>query len=230
MRHRIYTGLLAPAVLFSSALLLFLAQITWAAPGFDLDLKELKKPSQPAAPKKTASPRKKKSEAKAATKKQPAVADTKPAITQPEITLTSAPQPASDQSELVLHRGDNPCQLAERVAVALARTVPTELLLNGLDLQPVATVNHGQLDLMVTCGLQVAEAYTYSRLLEEHQVELVNIRGDETAGQTAQKVINALALSYQQEHAEKEGDDSTRIYLFPADAQRQRPLRLVVQP
>ena len=230
MRHRIYTRLLASAALFSSVLMLLLTQISWAAPGFDLDLKELKKPSQPAAPKKAAPPRKKKSEAKAAPKKQPALADTKPAIKQPETTLSPLLQPAPEQSELILHRGDNPCQLAERVAVALARTVPTELLLNGLDLKPVATVNHGQLDLMVTCGLQVAEAYTYSRLLEEHQVALVNIRGDETAGQTAQKIIDALALSYQQEHVEKEIDDGTRIYLFPADAQRQRPLRLVVQP
>lgn len=230
MRHRIYTRLLLPAALFSSALLLFLAQITWAAPGFDLDLKELKKPSQPAAPKKAAPPRKKKSEAKATPKKQPSIAEAKPAIRQPEITLNPTPQPVPEQSELVLHRGDNPCQLAERIAVALARTVPKELLLNGLDLQPVATVNFAQLDLMVTCGLQVAEAYTYSRLLEEHQVALVNIRGDETAGQTAQKIVDALALSYQQEHTEKERDDSTRIYLFPADAQRQRPLRLVVQP
>ena len=230
MRHSIYTRLLAPAVLFSSALMLLLAQITWAAPGFDLDLKELKKPSQPAAPKKAAPPRKKKSEAKATPKKQPTVADAKPAIKQPKIALTPTPQPAPEQSELILHRGDNSCQLAERVAVALARTVPTELLLNGLDLKPVATVNHGQLDLMVTCGLQVAEAYTYSRLLQEHQVELVNIRGDETAGQTAQKIIDALALSYQQEPAEKDSNSGTRIYLFPADAQRQRPLRLVVQP
>lgn len=230
MRHHIYSRLLAPAALFSSALMLLLAQISWAAPGFDLDLKELKKPSQPAAPKKTDPPRKKKSEAKATPKKQPAIAETKPTVKQPEIALTPLLQPVPEQSELILHRGDNPCQLAERVAVALARTVPTDSLLNGLDLKPVATVNHGQLDLMVTCGLQVAEAYTYSRLLEEHQVELVNIRGDETAGQTAQKIIDALALSYQQEQVEKEADGSRRIYLFPTDAQRQRPLRLVVQP
>ncbi|MDK9717711.1 MAG: hypothetical protein OEL57_07350 [Trichlorobacter sp.] len=230
MRHRIYTRLLAPSVLFSSALILLVAQISLAAPGFDLDLKDLKKPSQPAVPKKAAPPGKKRGEAKATQKKQPAVADAKPAIKQPKIALNPTPQPAPEQSELILHRGDNSCQLAERIAVALARTVPTELLLNGLDLKPVATVNHGQLDLMVTCGLQVAEAYTYSRLLEEHQVELVNIRGDETAGQTAQKIIDALALPYQLEHAEKETDGSTQIYLFPADAQRQRPLRLVVQP
>jgi len=229
MRH-IYTRLLAPAVLFSSALMLLLAQISWAAPGFDLDLKELKKPSQPAAPKKAAPPRKKKSEAKTTPKKQPVVVDTKPAIKQSEIALTPLLQPVPEQSELILHRGDNACQLAERVAVALARTVPTESLLNGLDLKPVATVNNGQLDLMVTCGLPVAEAYTFSRLLEEHRVELVNIRGDETAGQTAQKIIDALALSYQQEHAENDTDGNTRIYLFPADAQRQRPLRLVVKP
>lgn len=226
MRRSIYSRLLSPAALFSSALLLFLTQISWAAPGFDLDLKELKKPSQPAAPKKTAPPKKRKSEAKATTTKPSAVADSKPAIKHPETALASSPPPASEPSELILHRGDNPCQLAERIAVALARTVPTELLLNGLDLKPVATVNQGQLDLMVTCRIPDAEAYTYSRLLSAHLVELVNIRGDETAGQTAQKIIDALALPYLQEPS----NNGTLIYLFPADAQRQRPLRLSVQP
>ena len=230
MRSSFFCSTSSTILFLYLALVLFSSSAAWAAPGFDLDLKELKKPSQPAAPKKTAPPKKKKSEAKATPKKQPTVAEAKPAVKQPKIALTPTPQPTPEQSELILHRGDNSCQLAERVAVALARTVPTELLLNGLDLKPVATVNHGQLDLMVTCGLQVAEAYTYSRLLEEHQVELVNIRGDETAGQTAQKIIDALALSYQQEPAEKDSNSGTLIYLFPADTQRQRPLRLVVQP
>jgi hypothetical protein len=227
MRRSIFCSTTSTLAFLYLALVLFTTSAVWAAPGFDLDLKELKKPSQPTVPKKTTTkPRKKKNEAKSTPKKQPAIVETKPAIKQPETAVQAVPEP----SELILHRGDNPCQLAERVAVALARTVPTDSLLNGLDLKPVATVNRGQLDLMVVCGLPDAEAYTYSRLLSEHQVELVNIRGDETAGQTAQKVIDALALSYQQEQLEKEADGSRRIYLFPADAQRQRPLRLVVQP
>ena len=134
------------------------------------------------------------------------------------------------QSELVLHRGENACQLSERIAVALAHTVSPESLLNGLSLKPAATVSYGQLNLMVICNLAVAEAYTYSRLLSTHQVELINIRGDETAGQVAQKIIDALALSYIREPAENDTDGSTQIYLFPSDTQRQHPLRLVVQP
>lgn len=230
MRRSIFCSTSSTILFLYLAFVLFTTSAAWAAPGFDLDLKELKKPSQPAAPKKTAPPKKRKSEAKATTKKQSAIAESKPAIKQPETTLATSSQPASEPSELILHRGDNPCQLAERIAVALARTVPTELLLNGLDLKPVATVNQGQLDLMVTCRLPDAEAYTYSRLLSEHLVELVNIRGDETAGQTAQKIIDALALSYQQEPLEQDSNGNMRIYLFPADAQRQRPLRLAVQP
>lgn len=230
MRRSFFCSTSSTILFLYLALVLFSSSAAWAAPGFDLDLKELKKPSQPAAPKKAAPPKKRKSEAKATTKKTSAVADSKPAVKQSETALATLPQPASEPSELILHRGDNPCQLAERIAVALARTVPTELLLHGLDLKPVATVNHGQLDLMVTCRLPDAEAYTYSRLLSAHLVELVNIRGDETAAQTAQKIIDALALSYQQEPAEQDSNGSTRIYLFPADAQRQRPLRLVVHP
>ena len=230
MRRSFFCSTSSTILFLYLALVLFSSSAAWAAPGFDLDLKELKKPSQPAAPKKAAPPKKRKSEARATTKKTSAVADSKPAVKQSETALAMLPQPASEPSELILHRGDNPCQLAERIAVALARTVPTELLLHGLDLKPVATVNHGQLDLMVTCRLPDAEAYTYSRLLSAHLVELVNIRGDETAGQTAQKIIDALALSYQQEPAEQDSNGSTRIYLFPADAQRQRPLRLIVHP
>ena len=155
MRRSIFCSTTSTLAFLYLALVLFTTSAVWAAPGFDLDLKELKKPSQPTVPKKTTTkPRKKKNEAKSTPKKQPAIVETKPAIKQPETAVQAVPEP----SELILHRGDNPCQLAERVAVALARTVPTDSLLNGLDLKPVATVNRGQLDLMVVCGLPDAEA------------------------------------------------------------------------
>ena len=62
MRRCIHFRLHTRILLLCSALMLLLAQITWAAPGFDLDLKELKKPSQPAAPKKAATPPQEKEE------------------------------------------------------------------------------------------------------------------------------------------------------------------------
>jgi len=195
----------------------------WAAPGFDLDLKELKKPSPPPAVAKKSKP-------VAAVKKKastPTKRSGQPA--QPPVTPPVEPAVASlSPSELALKAGE-PCLLAERIAVAVARSVPAATLLNGLELHPVAAVSYGEVSVLITCGISAAEAYTYGRLLEEHQVELVNIRGDETAGQTARKVIDALALPYQIE-TDSASKDGTLTYLMPASQERQRPLRLTLQP
>ena len=203
---------------------LFVPIQVWAAPGFDLDLKELKKPSPPPVVARKSKP------AAAAKKKAstPTKRSAQPAATSPaaEPAVASVAPPSS--SELVLKAGE-PCLLAERIAVAVAHSVPAATLLNGLELHPVAAVSYGEVSALITCGISAAEAYTYGRLLEEHQVELVNIRGDETAGQTARKVIDALALPYRIE-TDSASKDGTLTYLIPASQERQRPLRLTLQP
>jgi hypothetical protein len=231
MRRYCYSNIYRFLFLLCSALVLQL-QIVWAAPDFDLNLKDLKKPSIPTTvtKKKTVVVhKKKKTESKTTQQKKPAEAEPVPAVAVKHTTTSPTVQKDTEPSELTLHQGGNACQLAERVAVAVARTVPTSSLLNGLDLKPVAAVSYGELGLMIICGMSPAEAYTYSRLLEEHQVELVNIRGDETAEQTARMVFDALALPYQIESANKAHHDSL-TYFIPASQEHQRPLRLTLQP
>lgn len=231
MRRYYYSKLYRLKFLLCSALVL-LAQTVCAAPGFDLDLKELKKPSIPLAivKKKTvAVQNKKKAEKKTVQQKKPAMAKPLPAVAVEHNAVKPVVLANTEASELALHLGGNACQLAEHVAIAVARAVPATSLLNGLSLQPVASVKYAELGLMVVCGISPAEAYTYSRLLEEHHVELVNITGSETAGQTAQKIIDALAISYRIETAAKPSD-GTLTYLIPASQERQRPLRLTLHP
>jgi len=131
-------------------------------------------------------------------------------------------------SELSL-KGGNACQLAEQMAVAVAHSVAAAPLLSGLDLKPVATVRHDHLTVLITCRISPAETYTFARLLEQRQIYLLNIEGNETTAQVARNVIDALALPYMQENNEysKEGE---LIYLFPVDQERKRPLRLTLQP
>jgi len=206
--------------------LLTMTSQTSAEPGFDLDLKELKKPSTPlpATSKKTVSTTTRQKSIPA--KKQASVAKKKKPA--PYMQTAAAPPLPVVPSELAL-KGGNACLLAERMAVAVARSIPAETVLNGLDLKPVAAVIFGNLSALITCGISDAEAYTYSRLLAGHQVQLVNIIGNETAKQVARSIIDALALSYQIE-ADESSRDGNLIYLIPADHERQRPLRLILQP
>jgi hypothetical protein len=199
----------------------------WAAPGFDLDLKELKKPSSPptASKKKPVVVTKKKQIAP--TTQQSAVATkAKPALKSQTASVVTAA--LLIPAELAL-KGGNACQLAERMATAVARSVPVEKLLFGLNLKPVAAVRYAHLDLLITCGIPAAEAYTFGRLLKEHHVELLNIQENETIRQVARGVLHALALSYQLE-TDLSAQGGELVYSFPAEEERQRPLRLILHP
>lgn len=224
---------LAVVMTFALSSLAFAFQ-TAASPGFDLDLKDLKKPSSPPAVAKkstTATSQKKPSAAvRQVTATQPPKRQTAlkpktaPAVTPAAATASVDPVP----SELTLVGGDA-CRLAERMAVAVARSAPAEQLLFSLNLKPVAAVQYNNLSLLISCGISAAEAYTYGRLLEEHQVQLVNISGNESVGQVARSIIDALALSYQLT-GDRSGSGTALVYLFPADNERKRPLRLIIQP
>ncbi len=207
--------------------LLPLAPQAWAAPGFDLDLKELKKPSSPptATKRKPVVAAKKKQSAPVTL--QPAAATKNKPSQKTQTAAVVAPAPLKP-AELAL-KGGNACQLAERMASAVARSVPAEQLLFGLNLKPVAAVRYAQLDLLITCGIPAAEAYTFGRLLKEHHVELLNIQENETIGQVARGVLDALALSYQLE-TDLSAQGGELVYSFPAEEERQRPLRLILHP
>ncbi len=189
---------------------------------FELDLQELKKPAVPLLLKKKTSvptPRKK---AELPAVKKP-VADKKNSPLQQPRAEKSRP-PAL--SELTL-KGTDACQLAERLAVAVAHRVAVQELLYDLDLKPVAAVTFGGLRLLVVCDLKAAEAYTYRRLLDDHQVELLNITTGMSASGVAVGIADALGISYQLQQ-EVSGGECT--YFFPAEFERTRPLRLTIQP
>jgi hypothetical protein len=120
-----------------------------------------------------------------------------------------------------------PCQLAEQLAVAVAHRVPEQELLYDLDLKPVAAVTFGGLRLLVVCNLAAAEAYTYRRLLADHGVELVTIASGTAASVVTAVIADALGISYQLQQEILNGELS---YLFPAEFERKRPLKLTIQP
>jgi len=202
---------------------------TWAAPGFELDLKELKKPASPppAAKKKNVAATVEKKQT-TPIKKQIQIAVKKQKTPLPQKALPAAVSPHFIPSELAL-KGGNACQLAEKMAIAVARSIPVTPLLNGLDLKPVAAVKYGDITALITCGILPAEAYTFARLLEGHQIYLLNIQEKETTEQVAQKIVDTLALSYMRENDES-AKGGELIYLFPEDKERQRPLRLTLNP
>jgi hypothetical protein len=212
--------------------LCFLLLLTWLllapaafghaqpAAGFELDLQDLKKPAAPAAVKKKKSTPV--ARTKATVKTTGRVSDTKaPALLQ-HIEKPQSPV----MSELALKATD-PCQLAERLAVAVAHRVPEQELLYDLDLKPVAAVTFGGLRLLVVCNLAAAEAYTYRRLLADHGVELVTIASGTAASVVTAVIADALGISYQLQQEILNGELS---YLFPAEFERKRPLKLTIQP
>lgn len=131
-------------------------------------------------------------------------------------------------AELTLQRGDNPCQLAGHIAVAVGRSVPPAELLHGLPLEPVAAISNDDLKMLVVCRVEPARLYTFERLLQLHNLILVNIDDSETAEQVAEKIINQLGLCYR---IEDDRPDKTegRTWFLPENRQRIRPLRLTVR-
>ena len=205
------------------SLLTLAATPTCTAAPFDLDLHELNKPFTPQRKIKKKPAETPTVARKQRTKSSKAASLLKPAL---KAATEAAPPPIA---ELSLKAG-NSCLLAENMAVALGRAVPIESLLNGLDLHPVAAVQAGDGGLLITCGLPTAEAYTYQRLLEEHNVQLMNVADTDSATKVAQELIRHLGLACSQE-TDGTATDGDLIYQCPATGElQQRPLRLILQP
>lgn len=197
-----------------------------ATSGFELDLKELKRPGLPPS-------LQKKIPAAPDRKTPPAAAKTPATVRKPAGQVSDPLQPARtfqphDPSELTLKQG-NPCRLAEQIAVAVAHAVPEHTLLFGLKLTPVAAVTFGGLQALVLCNLPEAEAYTYGRLLADHDIQLVNISADTDAAMIVARIADALGLTYRLEK-EAAAPQAEQAVLFPAAFERKRPLRLTIQP
>lgn len=225
-----YTFRLAVCCMF----VLLLPVSGWAAPEFDIQLKELKNPSLPSVSKKSASAvsssKKTKSRRKSrryrAEKAEPSAPPVAVAAT-PEKPVATAmiiaePLPVEE----ITIRPGLACKLAGQVADTLAAeagNIPS--LLNGFRLAPVAVAQHDGATAIITCGLAAAEQHTIARLLETRNAELLNIQGGETAEQVIEGVINSLGFSYQIEH----GEQGTS-YLIVLESAKETMLRLVISP
>ena len=167
------------------AVALTLPSAVSAAPGgFDLDLKELKKPA--AAVSKPHPRRVEKRKTK-----------TGSAHHKPTRKKTPATHPAAPR--LVTLDGATACILARQFLEALTEPVPVEAALQGINMPSaiIAARNQG-ITVLLACGLHPAEAYTFKRLLKTDGVQLLNLTGDEPPTQVIQTVAREAGLSYRQ--------------------------------
>lgn len=189
---------------------------------FELDLKELRKPiytqSAPgAAParKRPVATRKKNSSVPVQKPQEEPTTEKQSVVVQGDAAV-SLPM-----AELVLQTTDG-CTLGEQVALAVGRRAPVEELLFGLPLKTRAGVRHAGLQLLLSCDLSSAEAYTYSRLLEEHHVQLLNLFTVEPPPHVVSQVLEALALTYRYESV----DGGSGYLILP---EGRRPLHLTIR-
>lgn len=194
-----------------------------APPGFELDLKELKKPSSTLiAPKKqTAAPKKAQPQptVKVPARNPKTVHQAKqPPKTQPAPQVTTTPHEPVEQ--VVLLDGATPCQLARLLLEAVAKPVPVAEALQGIAAPATAAGRHHGATAVLACGMPPAESYTFRRLLEADGIQLISLTGTEQPAQVVQAVALGLGLSYRQQH------DSPLSYL--TNDHQGRPIRLMV--
>lgn len=206
-------------VLLVLAALLTAPHAALAAPaGFELDLKELKKPSSPLAapPKRATAPKATKphATAKAPAKKARPAAKVAQRATQPALA------PRETDELVVLLDGATPCQRARLLLDAVAKPLPVAEVLQGLAVPATAAGRHQGATVVLACDLPTAEAYTFGRLLEADGVTLINVAADASAELTVDLFAEALGLSY------RLLQDNPLSYLV--NDQQGRPLRLVI--
>lgn len=215
-------------ILLVLAALLTAPYAALAAPaGFELDLKELKKPSskliapkkQAAAPKKAQPYPTAKTPAKKATSTPKTVRQAKqPVSTQPATQVTTTPHEPVEQ--VVLLDGATACQLARLLLDAVAKPIPVAELLQGLAAPATAAGRHQGASAVLACDLPAAEAYTFGRLLEADGIKLINVTANQPTELTVDLVAQALGLSY------RLLQDNPLSYL--TNDQQGRPLRLEI--
>lgn len=129
-------------------------------------------------------------------------------------------------SELVLQRGGDSCQMASNLLSVVAKSVPAEKLLHGIDLKVMAAVSYDGVGILLACNLEQAEFYTYNRMLEVYNVTLLNVGQNEKSADVAFRLLESLKIAYHLESTAKSKKQTT--WLLPADEYRSRPLRLTV--
>lgn len=175
-----------PALLVLAALLAAPHAAPAAPAGFELDLKELKKPS----PALIAPPKAKAKAASAPQKKSKAPRRAAP------LTKKATAPPPKPAGRVVRLDGAGGCQVARMLMAAVAAPAKTNHILHGLTLQVAATGSYRGATAVLVCGLPTDEAYTFGRLLEADGVRLINLAADQPTELAIDAVAEALGLSY----------------------------------
>lgn len=185
MKMPVPSGYVALLAIVAVVVLLTAPHSSMAAPaGFELDLKELKKPAPPLLPPQ---------------KLQPSTAPKKARHQAPAKTAAKKPAPAASPRERTVRlQNGTACDVAQQLLTVLATPVPLEPVLHDIAIPAVAAARRHDTTTVVACGLPAAEAYTFTRLLEADNVRLINLRGDEPPAQVVQTVAHHLGLSFRQ--------------------------------
>jgi len=119
-----------------------------------------------------------------------------------------------------------PCILAHEILKQLDLIVPSTKLISG---GTALTAEHTGLKVVVACGFSSDQAYTYDRLLAQHNMQLLAFTGTESTKQVVRKLANHLSLSYQQIDPDATVNQPL-TYLFPAIGPNGRDIRLTIVP
>jgi len=210
-----------------ASLMLLAVGASAAPPGFDLDLKELKKPPAVIVTHKKQAPVQKaptKAPAAARTTTKKTAAPTKTALPSKKLVSPPVPNqtpvPPDVAEQIILLDGKTACRLAQLLLEAVAEPAPVAETLQGLPLSAASAARLQGATVLLTCGLPTAEAYTFGRLLEAERVTLINVAADQPLAVTVDQVAQALGLSY------RLLQDNPLSYL--TSDQQGRPLRLVI--
>lgn len=119
-----------------------------------------------------------------------------------------------------------PCILAHEIVKQLDLLVPSTKLILGED---TLTAEHAGLKVVVACDLSSDKAYTYERLLAQHDIQLLVFTGTEPSRRVIKKLANRLSLSYRQSDPDATGNQPP-TYLFPAIGPNGQDIRLTIVP
>jgi hypothetical protein len=133
-----------------------------------------------------------------------------PEAVEGQVTITAAP----------------PCSLARDFANKLKVIAPQSKLIQGKD---TLTAEHAGLTVVIACGLSLEEAYTYGRLLAQHNVQLIDFTGNEPNRRVIEKLANSLGLSYRLADPDA-GNNLPFGYIFSAIGPNGQDIRLTIVP
>lgn len=158
-----------------------------AAPttGFDLDLKDLRRPALPPV---------------TATKQMVHRRKTHPRTPHERHMKEKSPVPVIAPATVTMTNKDT-CSLGSNLLAMVAVTIPPQQVLPGFSDAAMAAARYQGVTALLACGLHPAEAYTLRRLLSVRGVSFISLQGDESATQVIQTVAAGLGIPYRKQRS-----------------------------